>query len=175
MITFIKSWCEGIIVAVMLSIIIEMLLPEGNNKKYVKVVVGIYILFVIIGPILEKINTGYTLETFFEFDTIEVSADVDENIKDVYIDGIEETIKNELIESGYFVEKVSISVDNNYENIEKIEIELSSENNRNNNEIQIDSIVIGENQVIEKENIELKNMLAENYQVPIEKIYIFQN
>ena len=36
MINFMKTWCEGIIVAVMISIIIELLIPEGNNKKYVK-------------------------------------------------------------------------------------------------------------------------------------------
>ena len=46
MILKIKSWCEGIIVAIIISIIIEMLVPDGNNKKYVKVVIGIYIIFV---------------------------------------------------------------------------------------------------------------------------------
>ena len=33
MIVFLKSWCEGIIVAVILSIFIESILPEGNHKK----------------------------------------------------------------------------------------------------------------------------------------------
>lgn len=174
MITFMKSWCEGIIVAVMLSIIIEMLLPEGNNKKYTKVVIGIYILFVILGPILEKINTGYAFENFLKFDTVEVSADINDNIKDVYIDGIEETIKNELINSGYSVENVRVEVDNNYENIEKIEVNLLKANTSKRNEIQINPVVIGENQSVEKEEIELKNMLAENYQVSTQNIYVFE-
>ena len=30
MIAFLKSWCEGIIVAVILSLMIETILPEGN-------------------------------------------------------------------------------------------------------------------------------------------------
>ena len=34
-IQFLKSWCEGILVAVMISIMIEAILPEGNNKKYI--------------------------------------------------------------------------------------------------------------------------------------------
>ena len=174
MIIFMKSWCEGIIVAVMLSIIIEMLIPEGNNKKYIKVVVGIYILFVIIGPILEKINTGYALENFFELETIEVSTNVEDNIKDVYVDGIEETIKTELTEKGYFVKKINVEVDNNYENIEKIEVELSTKS-VNQNEIQIEPIVIGENKIEKKENTEIKEIIAENYQVPIENIYVFFN
>ena len=43
MIEFFRSWCEGIIVAVIIAMLIEAILPEGNNKKYVKVVIGIYI------------------------------------------------------------------------------------------------------------------------------------
>lgn len=38
MIIFLKKWCEGIIVAVVVSIIIESIMPEGNNKKYLKVI-----------------------------------------------------------------------------------------------------------------------------------------
>lgn len=34
----IKNWTENIIIVVIISIIIEMILPDGNSKKYVKVV-----------------------------------------------------------------------------------------------------------------------------------------
>ena len=40
----IKLWAENIIIVVIISIIIEMILPEGNSKKYVKVVSGLYLL-----------------------------------------------------------------------------------------------------------------------------------
>ena len=56
MILKIRAWCEGIIIAIIISIIIEMILPDGKNKKYVKVVIGIYIMFVVLNPILEIIN-----------------------------------------------------------------------------------------------------------------------
>ena len=56
MIEFCREWCEGIIIAVIISIIIEAILPDGNNKKYVKVVVGIYIIFTILNPILGKLD-----------------------------------------------------------------------------------------------------------------------
>ncbi len=174
MIAFMKSWCEGIIVAVIISIIIELMIPEGNNKKYVKVVIGIYILFVIIGPILDKIKKGYSLDNFFEFETIEVSAELDNDIKNVYVQGIEETIKNELIKIGYWIEKVEVKVDNNYEKIEKIEIELA-ENNQNIDEIKIEEIRIGESKKNEKDNQELKKYVSQNYQVDLDKIYILQN
>ena len=38
---FISSWVQGIIVAVVIATIIEMILPEGNSKKYIKIVIGV--------------------------------------------------------------------------------------------------------------------------------------
>ena len=175
MIIFIKSWCEGIIIAVILSIIIEMLMPEGNNKKYLKVVIGIYILFVIIGPILEKINNDYDLENFFVFETIETTASIDlnDNIKKIYIEGIEETIKNELNQSGYLVKSVNVKVNKQYENIEEIEIKIFKQK-QNENLVQIKEIKIGENKIEEKKYEKIKNQLSENYSVPIENILIIE-
>ena len=48
MINWITNWAEAIIIAVVIATIIEMILPEGNCKKYIKVVIGVYILFTII-------------------------------------------------------------------------------------------------------------------------------
>lgn len=53
---FITSWVQGIIIAVIIGSIIEMLIPNGNSKKYIKVVIGIYVLFTILSPILGKIT-----------------------------------------------------------------------------------------------------------------------
>ena len=56
MIKFINSWTQGIMLAVIIATIIEIILPEGNNKKYVKTVIGIYILFSIVYPLITKIS-----------------------------------------------------------------------------------------------------------------------
>ncbi len=56
MVLFLRNWCEQIIISIFISIIIEMLIPAGNIKKYVKVVVGIYIMFVILNPIISNIQ-----------------------------------------------------------------------------------------------------------------------
>ena len=36
MVEWISNWAESIIVAVIIATIIEMILPEGNSKKYIK-------------------------------------------------------------------------------------------------------------------------------------------
>ena len=61
LIEWISSWAGGIIVAVIIGTIIEMILPEGNSKKYIKVVIGIYVLFTIISPVITKF-TGKSIE-----------------------------------------------------------------------------------------------------------------
>ena len=53
-----KKWCESILVVVIITTIIEMLIPEGNSKKYIKVVIALFLLFTIIEPFL-KITKSY--------------------------------------------------------------------------------------------------------------------
>ena len=172
MIKFMKSWCEGIIIAILISIIIELIVPEGSNKKYIKVVVGIYIIFIVLSPILEKINVEYNIENIFQMESIEVSADLNENIKDVYVTGIEDSIKKELQEKGYIIQSVDVKVDMNYENIKKIEIQLLEQKD-NKKEIQIDPVIINENEKEQNQYSDLKKDISENYQVSIEQIYIY--
>ena len=56
MIDWISSWANSVIIAVIIATIIEMILPNGNNKKYIKTVIGIFILFSIIAPVISKIS-----------------------------------------------------------------------------------------------------------------------
>ena len=64
MIKFLSNWAQNIIVAVIIGSIIEMILPSGSLKKYVKVVIGIYILFSIVSPIINKFSTKTDFHRF---------------------------------------------------------------------------------------------------------------
>ena len=118
MIVFLKSWCEGIIVAVILSILIESILPEGNHKKYVKVVIGIYVLFMILNPFLEKFGNGLEIPKEFDLPSVETSKIDPKNIQELYANGIEETLKSQIEEEfEVWVKHLEIVYDENYENI----------------------------------------------------------
>ena len=54
MISFMSSWAEQIVLAVIVATIIEMILPKNKNKKYIQMVIGVYVLFNIISPIIEN-------------------------------------------------------------------------------------------------------------------------
>lgn len=173
MIKFMKSWCEGIIVAVVISIIIEMLIPEGNNKKYVKVIVGVFTVFVVLNPIISKLNNKLEIKEIFELEnTIQTSSVINNNIKDVYIKGIEENLKSEILEKfGYVVKIANIDVDSKYENIEKIKLEIGEK--KEENIVSIKKIEIStENNENKNEFFEMKKYISENYKIEIENIII---
>lgn len=57
MISNISLWAKQIIICVIVITILEMILPKGNSKKYIKTIMGIYILYAIISPAV-KLMTG---------------------------------------------------------------------------------------------------------------------
>lgn len=95
-----KAWCENILVAVMISTLIEMLLPEGKSQKYIRVVIGIYIIFTILQPILKFTNTSISLEDVLS-KLQSQSSDIGdiENVEkeqEDYLKEIEENLKKEV-------------------------------------------------------------------------------
>ena len=172
MILEIKNWCEGIIVAIILCIIIESLIPDGNNKKYIKVVIGIYIMYVSLNPILNLLNYDFKFDFLKEYaKTEEVSSLPDNNIKDIYIFGIEQNIKNEIEQLGYKIDNVKVFVDLNYENIEKVELKLKDDRFKNQNIITQQIVVANEENNITNYK-DILDYINNNYQVDFENIII---
>ena len=142
MINFISSWTGGIVVSVIISTLLEMILPEGKNKKYIKTVIGVYILFSIVSPIISKIKGGsldtnnlIDIEKMFSKNTVEVaSIDTTTSIEKIYITNLKQDIKNNLEEKGYKVNNVSIiadTKDKTYGQIKQIDLDISKTEKQN--------------------------------------------
>lgn len=56
MIKFLSSWAKSLGVAIVVVSILEMLLPNNKTKKYIRMVMGIYIIFNIISPLVQNKN-----------------------------------------------------------------------------------------------------------------------
>ena len=171
MVSEIRAWSETIIVAILVSVIIESLIPNGNNKKYIKVIIGIYIMFVTFDPILSIFDTDFNFENFIfesalDKDVLETSVDM----KSVYITGIEETIKEDIKLLGYHLENVKIKLDNLCENIILIELKNVS---KRKNKIEIEEVKVGE-VVINDKYQDIYSYLIQNYFVNEENI-VFKN
>lgn len=121
MVSFLSTWAEQIIVAVIIATIIEMILPNGNNKKYIKAVIGVYILFTIISPILGKITNidlyNIDYEKYFkELDTHQtvsqsLTQNNDKSIEEIYESNIKQDMKLKLKEQGYIVEGINLNIE----------------------------------------------------------------
>ena len=160
MIEWLNEWAQGIIVAVIIATIIELILPKGNSKKYVKVIVGIYILFTIISPVIAKVkgnelNVNEILDTKkfekeLEKSNSKISEKLESNnsrsIKDIYVSNLTTDIKNKLKEKGYNVVSSSIDVkdDKNYTieeiNLDVNKIENEQEDNQENEQEEVNRI-----------------------------------
>lgn len=123
----IKAWTESIIIVVIISIIIEMLLPEGSNKKYVKVISGLYILYTIISPIL-NIDNDFDINKITNSITnaASLSAVSDTEIVDTYIHSLQSNLRVQIEELGYSVDKVVIAITSDYSDIAYINIKMKS-------------------------------------------------
>lgn len=161
MINWITNWAEAIIIAVVIATIIEMILPEGNCKKYIKVVIGVYILFTIISPVITK----FTGKTVSVSDLIDLSKYVDEvkekeksqnllaqnnetNIKDMYISNLKTDIKSKLKGKGYNTKNINLDVSNDenytlnkiYLSVSKIDENEEADNTQTNEVSKIETV-----------------------------------
>ena len=142
---FITSWAQGVIVSVIIATIIEMLLPNSANGKYVKVVVGVFILFSIISPIVSKFrmpNNGQTgldkLDSYIEnnySETITTSNNIDtENaIRKMYEENLKVDIKAKVGQKGYVIGDIALEILNDKEyTLNKIQIKIKEKKQNGN-------------------------------------------
>lgn len=143
---WISNWIQGIIIAVIISTIIEMVLPEGNCKKYIKVVIGVYILFSIISPVINKVTgNNFKLANIFDLDEyIEASSSntyqnvndaQEKQIKEIYQNSLKNDMKEKIKAKGYKVINIFVDIEDN-EQYTINEISLRLEKREEQQEVQ---------------------------------------
>ena len=196
MINWLRSWSNQVIVAVIIATIIEMILPEGNNKKYIKMIIGLYVLFTIIQPVITKLTGNEINLNDFNYkkylkDTVQVSSSTEQFedtnsklIKQTYIDSIKRDIQQKIEQKGFKVLKCELDITQDENLLKNIELNLEKntkeENTDLNNKIQINEVNIYKNTIDEKkkdvisdkDKQELKKYLSEEYKIDANSIKI---
>lgn len=192
MIKFLSNWIEGIVIAVIIASIFEMLLPKGNIKKYVKIVLGIYIVFNIISPFFNnkfKYNNITDVVQGYSENTksyAEQKNKLDTNIDKIYINTLEKDIKKTIESEGFNVYKCSVKAtfDTNKKDVGIFKIEIilyqnKIQKNEQKNTIKIeevneiksvdinicDSKVLDNNMIVKKDIDTLRKFLSEHYEI----------
>ena len=141
MIKFLSSFAKGVGLSIVIVSILEMLLPNNKTKKYIRIVMGIFVLFNIMSPFinnkdifnLDNINLEeyYTNETSSEIEVDQSS--MDKRIEDLYVQELERDIENKMKEKGYKVEscKVDVKIGNENEESKILKIRLKIDKDEN--------------------------------------------
>lgn len=178
MVAAITSWAKTIIIAVIIGAIIEMILPENKNKKYVKVVIGIYILFCIINPVIGKnidLNE-YNIEKYINLQSNNSNESTSTiNVDKVYKDKVISNIKAKIQAEGYDSDNINITNNESY-NITSIAIsniyEYKKKSDVNINKIEINIKDKTTKGIANSQKTKLIKILSETYGITEEKITI---
>lgn len=191
MISWFNGWAKGIVLAVVIVTILEMILPDTKNKKYIKIVMGVYVTFTIISPIISKLTgNNFTIDvskydSFSNSNCIQSVNNIksvnNQSIQNVYLNTIKTDIKEELNIAGYTATKIDITADINIEKeeakIHRINLELYK--NVDENKVKkVNKVEIGKkeekekNVLLEEEIHKLKEIISKKYEIEKEKIFI---
>ena len=180
MIEFLSKWIEGIAIAVIIASIFEMILPNGNIKKYVKVVLSIYIVFSIISPFTDnKVKGDFDLSkkvddyseniTNKNYSKEEISTD--KKLNKIYENTFEKELVQTIEKEGFKVYKCNVKGNFNAEEenagISKISITLESkkilkkkdeENKATKNRWNNESETEVENSLLKEDEIKIRTV-----------------
>lgn len=154
MIENLSIWAEQIIVAVIIATLIEMILPNGNNKKYIKAVIGVYLLFTIISPVFGgnfHFNEIDYEKYFKDTKSYQTMSDTlttynDQSVEEIYLTNLKQDMKQKLKEKGYLVKEIAIKLNleegENYGRIDEIILQVSKITEKENKEKKASNISI---------------------------------
>lgn len=141
MIEIFRNWIVALLCLSILIVIIQLVIPKTNLRKYIYTLIGIITVITIISPVVDllkkqdiKESIADVLSSFNTNDaTVSVnSSDLEEKktglVKVQFIDSIKQDIKDKLESKNITVKSINVSVDDNYD-ITKLEIKILKSKN----------------------------------------------
>ena len=161
MINFLSSWAEQVILAVIIATILELILPNIKNKKYVQMVIGVYVLFNIISPIIKNkeklVFSEIDLDKYITTSTKVEQSSMDARLEKIYLDELENNIKSKFKNAGIEIIKCTIDA----------ELDTTKKN------AGIHSIDVKVKNVDDEQKVlKLKQEIIEEYEISEDKIKI---
>lgn len=157
---FIKNWVLSIVLMMIFLVLIDLIVPSNNFKKYVKFVAGLIMITVILTPVFKVFAKNVSIEGYISkycsaFDSAQSSSTETNNYKGAYYKQISDKYKQNLkskieseikskTKSNYSVKDIEINSNTDDKGFGQIKyIEISG---GGGGTIQVDKIVIGKDQ-----------------------------
>lgn len=178
MIEILSSWAKGLGITIVIVSIFEMLLPNNRTKKYIRMVLGVYVIFNIVSSLIKNKDVfnfnNIDLEEYTSVETSSVNqTSMNERIKKLYSEELEKDITKKIKEKGYEVKKCKVSVqiadDEEETKINKIKLIVSKTQEEVKNDIKnsAENKIVTEIQKIRKidTGVEIKKQEKEKNEV----------
>ena len=127
-----RSWSKEIVIAVIIATLIEMILPNNNTKRYVKMIIGVFIMYSIFFPIVNEFREK-DFENRIKYESIQKDISCTSSIKSsssmigtIYADNLEKDMKQRLLKMGYEADKINTVIDSESYEIKGVAIHISS-------------------------------------------------
>ncbi|WP_059171086.1 stage III sporulation protein AF [Bacillus sp. FJAT-27445] len=102
---FLIEWVTNIIMFILLATVVDMLLPNTAMQKYTKIVTGLLLIAVLLGPVLKLLSSDFE-DAMASIPSIEAAGEI-ENSKNLI-----EMKKNEIQETqqAYILEQMAVQL-----------------------------------------------------------------
>lgn len=141
----VSGWIMSVVGICVLGVLVDLVLPIGQTKKYIKGVFAFIVVFVIISPLPAILSKEFSIDDIFEEDAIVIQEDFIYQINRDRLNTIENMIILDLKEQG----------------VTNIEIIVSA--NVFTNKMEIDAVFVDLSRVVlneELEHIDINELVA---------------
>ena len=145
----ISAWILSIAGISVIGVLVELILPNGQTKKYVKGVFAFVVVMVIITPLPKIFGSDFRVDDIFEENAIIIQGDFVYQINRDRLEKIEEMIESDLSDEGF--EKIKVKINANIfttnMTIDAVFVDLSElvitkkAEHKNTNEVVINSVL----------------------------------
>lgn len=137
----ISSWILSIAGVCVLGVLVDLILPSGQTKKYIKGIFAFITVLVVISPLPSLVNSNFSLSAIFGDDqTIVIQEDFLYEINKQRLSSVKNMIEMDLSEQG----------------IEEVDITLSA--NIFSEELSIDAVFVDLSRMVLSSNLQHKDI-----------------
>lgn len=96
-----SAWIASIAGVVILGVLIDVLLPEGESNKYVKGVYALIVILVVVSPVARFFNSGVDMGSIFDEEVFETDDSFHDYVNGDRKEQDRQNITNSLKKSGF--------------------------------------------------------------------------
>lgn len=153
MIEIFRNWIVAMLCLGILIVIVQLIIPKTNLRKYIYTLIGIITVITIVSPIVDLLSKGNVEESIAgilssmsgEEDTISVNSDnLEEEKKELvkiqFVENLKSDVMFKLAHKDIEVNDINIVIDDEY-NVVKIDIKIAKIDNTKSSISSVNEIV----------------------------------